>query len=96
LSTSTQFFNHYTYVFKETGNSTNDARNPCKVTLPNYKYIQKRMDPNTPGCGGFYLEYHVLSQAVLEDNSYTHLVSLTTCGLWNHSKCFVGNVYILN
>jgi len=31
---------------------------------------------------------------VLEDNSYTHLISLTTYSLWNHSKCFVGNVYI--
>jgi len=29
--------------FQETGNGTNEARNPCKVTLPNYKYFLKRM-----------------------------------------------------
>jgi len=36
----------------------------------------------------------VSCQAVLEDNSYTHFVSLIIYNLWNHSKCFVGNVYI--
>ena len=51
------------------------------------------MDPNTPGCIGLYLRYHVSCQAVLEDNSYTHLVSLTTYSLWNHSSS-VGNIYI--
>jgi len=79
---------------QETGNGTNNARNPCKVILLNYKYFQKRMDPHTPGCRGLYLEYHVSCQAVLEDNSYTHLVSLTTYSLWNHLKYYVGNVYI--
>jgi len=49
----------------------------------------------TPGCRrGLYLGYHVSCQAVLEDNSYTYLISLTTYSLWNHSKCSVGNVYI--
>jgi len=80
--------------FQETGNGTNEARNLCKVTFPNYKYFLKRMDPTTPGCRGLYLGYHVSCQAVLEDNSYTYLVSLTTYSLWNHSKCSVGNVYI--
>jgi len=80
--------------FQETGNSTNEARNPCKVILPNYKYFLKRMDPTIPGCIGLYLGYHVSCQAVLEDNSYTYLVSLTTYSLWNYFKCSVGNVYI--
>ena len=40
------------------------------------------MDSNTPCCRGLYLGYHVSCQAVLEDNSYTHLVSLTTYSLW--------------
>ena len=80
--------------FQETGNGTNDVRYPCKVTLPNYKYFQKRMDPSIPGCRGLYLGYHVSCQAVLEDNSYTHLVSLTTYSLWNNNKCSVGNVYV--
>ena len=52
------------------------------------------MDPTTPGFRGLYLGYHVSCQAVLEDNSYTYLISLTTYSLWNHSKCSVGNVYI--
>ena len=52
------------------------------------------MDPYTPSCRGLYLRYHVSCQAVLEDNSYTHLVSLTTYNLWNRSKCSVGNIYI--
>ena len=52
------------------------------------------MDPTIPGCIGLYLGYHVSCQAVLEDNSYTYLVSLTTYSLWNHSKCSVGNDYI--
>ena len=60
--------------FQETGNGTNDARYPCKVTLPNYKYFQKRIDPTTSGCRSLYLGYHVSCQAVLEDNSYTYLV----------------------
>ena len=48
----------------------------CKVTLPNYKYFLKRMDPTTtPGCRGLYLGYHVSCQAILEDNSYAYLVS---------------------
>ena len=64
--------------FQEVGNGTNDARIPCKVTLPKYKYFQKIMDPNTPSYRGLYLGHHVSCQAVLEDNSYTHLVSLTT------------------
>jgi len=72
----------------------NDSRNPCKVTLPNYKYFQKRIDPTTPGCRGLYLGYHISCQAVLEDNSYTYLVSLTIYNLWNHFRCSVGNVYI--
>ena len=52
------------------------------------------MDPTTPGCRGLYLGYHVSCQVVHEDNSYSHLVSLTTYSLCNHSKCSVGNVYI--
>ena len=44
---------------QETGNGTIDARNPCKVTLPNYKYFLKRMDLTTPGCRGLYFGYHV-------------------------------------
>jgi len=55
--------------FQETGNGINEARNPCKVTLPNNKYFLKRIDPTTPGCRGLYLGYHVSCQAVLEDNS---------------------------
>jgi len=51
------------------------------------------MDPTTPGCRGLYLGYHVSCQAVLEDNSYTYFVSLTTYSFWNHSKFSVGNVY---
>ena len=80
--------------FQETRNGTKDVRNPCKVTLPNCKYFQKRVDSNIPGCGGLYLEYHVLCQTVLEDYSYSYLVSLTVYSLWNHSKCSVGNVGI--
>jgi len=87
-------FKPFFICFQETGNDSNEARNPCNVTLPNYKYFLKRMDPTTPGCRGLYLGYHVSCQAVLEDNSYTYLVSLTTYSLWNHSKCSVGNVYI--
>jgi len=64
--------------FQETGNGINDIRNPCKVTLPNYKYFQKRMDPNTPSCRGLYLGHHVSCQPVLENNSHTYLASLTT------------------
>ena len=94
LSTSSQFFKPLFLCFQETDNGTNDARNPCNVTLPNHKYFQKRMDPNTPGCRGLYLGYHVPRQALLEENSYIHLVSLTTYSLWNHSKCYVENVYI--
>ena len=45
--------------FQETGNDINDARNPCKVILPNYKYFQKRMDLYMPGSRGLYLGYHV-------------------------------------
>jgi hypothetical protein len=78
--------------FQETGNGTNEARNPCKVTLPNNKYFVKRMDPTTPGCRGLYLGYQVSCQAVLENNSYIYLVSLNN--LRNHSKCSVGNVFI--
>ena len=52
------------------------------------------MDPTTPGCRGLYLGYHVTCQVVLEDNSFTYLVSLTTYSLLNHSKQSVGNVYI--
>jgi len=47
------------FCFQETGNGTKDDRRPCKVTLPNYKYFQKRMNPNTPGCRGLYLGYPV-------------------------------------
>jgi len=53
------------------------------------------MDPNTPGCRGLYLGYHISCQTVLEDNSYTYLATLITYSSWNHSKCSVGNVYIL-
>ena len=67
--------------FQETGNGTNEVRYLCKVTLTNYKYFLKRMDPTTPGFRGLYLGYHVSCQAVLEDNSYTYLVSLTTYSL---------------
>jgi len=95
---SIEFFNTICKLlfmcFQETGNGTNETRNPCKLTLPNYKYFLKRMDPTAPGCRGLYLCYHVSCQAVLEDNSYTYLVSLTRYNLWNHSKCSVGNVYI--
>ena len=52
------------------------------------------MNPNKPNCRGLYLEYHVSCQVILEYNSYTHLVSLTTCSPRNHSKCSVSNVYI--
>jgi len=71
--------------FQGIGNDTNDARNPCKVTNPNYKYYQKRMDPYTPGCRGLYLGHYVSCQVVLEDNSCTHFVSVRTYSLWNHS-----------
>jgi len=50
------------------------------------------MDPTTPGCRGLYLGYHVSCQVILEDNSYTYIVSLTTYSLWNHSKYSVGNI----
>jgi len=43
-------------------NGTSDVKSPCKVTLPIYKYFQKkkkkkkkRIDPNTPGCRGLNL-----------------------------------------
>ena len=48
LSTSTPFLKPLFLCFQETDNDINDARYPCKVTLSNYKYFQKRMDPNTP------------------------------------------------
>jgi len=51
--------------FQETGNGTNDTRNPYKITPPNYKYLQKRIDPNTPDCRDLYLGYHVSCQVVL-------------------------------
>ena len=53
------------------------------------------MDPSTPGCRGLYIGYHVSYKVVHEDNFYTHLISLITYNLWNHSKCSVDNVYIL-
>jgi len=64
--------------FQETGYGTKDDRFSCKLTLSNYKYFQERMDPYSPGCRGLYFGCHVSCQVVLEDNSYTHLVSLTT------------------
>ena len=60
LSASTRFLNHYSYVFR-------------KITFPNYKYFQKRVNPNVP-----VAEVYILYQTVLKDNSYTHLISLTT------------------
>jgi len=78
------FFKPFFLCFQETGNDTNDDRNSCKVTSPNHKYFQKRMDPNTSSCKDLYLGHHVLCQAVLENNFYTHLVSLATYSLWNH------------
>ena len=45
--------------FQEIGNDTMDAKNPFKVTLPNYKYFQKIMDSNMSGCRDLYLGYHV-------------------------------------
>jgi len=77
--------------FQETGNGSKDDIYQCKVTLPNYKYFQKRMVPNR--------EVYILGimshvKQSFEDNSYTHFVSLTTYNLWNHSKCFIGNANI--
>ena len=40
------------WIYSNTGVVPNDARNPRKVTLPNYKYFQKRIDSNSPGCRG--------------------------------------------
>jgi len=39
LSTSTHFLKPLFLCIRETGNGTNDARNPCKVALSNYEYF---------------------------------------------------------
>jgi len=65
-----------------------------KYHFPNISISRKKMDPNTPGCWGLYLGYHVSCQAVLKDNLYTYLVSLTIYSLWYHIKCLIGNVFI--
>jgi len=89
LSASTPIFkSHYSYVFRKQVmiSMMIEIRNPCKVTLPNYKYFQKRMNPYTPDCRGLYLGYHVSCQAVLKDNSYTQFSFFKQYYyLWNHS-----------
>jgi len=68
--------------FQETGNGIKDDRYSCEVILLNYKYFQKRMDPNTHGCRSLYLGYYVSCQVVLKDNFYTYiLISLTIYNL---------------
>jgi len=81
LSISTRFLNHYSYVFRKKVMVPMVLDIYVKVTLLNYKYFQKRIDPNMPGSKGLYLGFHVSCQAILINNSYTHLVSLSSYSL---------------
>jgi len=85
LSTSTQFLNHYFYVFRKQVNVSMMLEIHVKPHFQTINISRNEMDPTTPGCRGLYLGYHFSCQVVLEDNSYTHLVSLTTYILWNYS-----------
>ena len=77
-------------ISNNTSNNTNSA-NLCSTNLANAIDVNYEFNaPNIPNCNS----QNPISHFNTEDNSYTHLVSLTTYSSWNHYKCFVGNVYI--
>ncbi|ORX64455.1 hypothetical protein BCR32DRAFT_287089 [Anaeromyces robustus] len=80
--------------FQETKNGSGaNSSQPCKVTIPNYRYFVRRAVDSIPGMRGLFLGYHKSCQAILEENSFNYIISLTNYNIYD-SKCSVGNVYI--